>query len=533
MNLLIVDDEYEVIAGMMQSIDFEKLGFENVYTALDARHAREILERFPVDILLTDIEMPLESGIELLTWVRDSGLEIVSLFCTSYANFDYAQKAVELHSFDYYLKPIEYSELTGRLRAAAAEVERGRSARNLQKYGSLWLSSREDYKFSFWHRAILGSVSGQSLSALSKDSLLDYTGSDCFAPAILLLTDESAMLEQWKKYAFKNITAEIFSGDSAISAESLIPLSPFSWCVIFQAREGFSEKLLLRYFSELSVTVKLHLSASVSLYYCPDATLDSIHSDYRLLHDVFSDDVLRRRKTVNARRYQKRKFAYRPPDLENWGALLLKDSGRFYQELCRYLDELSASGTINLAVLQSFRIDLLQLFHAALQPRHIDIHELYGDDRFNLLFDSALLSVSQMKHCAEYLTGLAARSLSEFEQSQSAVGRVREYIGSHLSEKITRTSMAKLVYLNSDYLARVFKKETGVSLGEYLQEQRINEAKRLLSQTETPVSVISQNVGYDNFSYFSYLFHERTGMTPLAYRKKFPPEFGICGKKST
>lgn len=79
--------------------------------------------------------------------------------------------------------------------------------------------------------------------------------------------------------------------------------------------------------------------------------------------------------------------------------------------------------------------------------------------------------------------------------------------------------MAKLVYLNADYLARLFKKEVGMSIGAYLHECRIQEAKKLLLQAELPINEVAQRVGYDNFSYFSYLFRKRTGVSPNEYRK--------------
>lgn len=105
MNVLLVDDEMDVLEGITDALDFDSLGIESVYLAQSAAHAREILLSRNVDIMVTDIEMPGESGLDLLQWVRDSGLDTVTLFCTSYANFNYAQKALKMHSFDYFLNP--------------------------------------------------------------------------------------------------------------------------------------------------------------------------------------------------------------------------------------------------------------------------------------------------------------------------------------------------------------------------------------------------------------------------------------------
>ena len=84
MNVLLVDDEMDVLEGITDALDFDSLGIESVYLAQSAAHAREILLSRNVDIMVTDIEMPGESGLDLLQWVRDSGLDTVTLFCTSY-----------------------------------------------------------------------------------------------------------------------------------------------------------------------------------------------------------------------------------------------------------------------------------------------------------------------------------------------------------------------------------------------------------------------------------------------------------------
>ncbi len=72
-------------------------------------------------------------------------------------------------------------------------------------------------------------------------------------------------------------------------------------------------------------------------------------------------------------------------------------------------------------------------------------------------------------------------------------------------------------------LKRRFKAATGLTLIDYIQNLRIEEAKRLLETTTLPVEVISAEVGYDNLSFFNRLFRRRCGLTPARYRKLFNP----------
>ena len=96
---------------------------------------------------------------------------------------------------------------------------------------------------------------------------------------------------------------------------------------------------------------------------------------------------------------------------------------------------------------------------------------------------------------------------------------MREYIGAHLEQDLTRAHLSRIVYLNPDYLARLFKKELGVSLGQYIKDRRMEKACHALVETRMAVSRIAGMVGYDNYSYFIKLFREQFGMTPVEYRK--------------
>ena len=73
MKLLIVDDQESVINGLLDGIDWSGLSVDQVLTASNALEAKNIFERESVDIVLCDIEMPVESGIDLFHWVRKKG----------------------------------------------------------------------------------------------------------------------------------------------------------------------------------------------------------------------------------------------------------------------------------------------------------------------------------------------------------------------------------------------------------------------------------------------------------------------------
>ena len=118
MNLLVVDDEFFIVQGIINSVDREDLGISQVYSAYSAEQARRVIENEQVDILLTDIEMPKESGLELLSWLQETHRDIITLILTGHQRFDYAHMAIKLHCLGYILKPVNKNTLNDELRNA-------------------------------------------------------------------------------------------------------------------------------------------------------------------------------------------------------------------------------------------------------------------------------------------------------------------------------------------------------------------------------------------------------------------------------
>lgn len=110
-QVLMVDDEEPALLGLEEGVHWSELDVERVYKCHSKDTAIRMLRMYPVDILITDIEMPGGNGIELIRWVRENKKNLKAVFYTGYAEFSYAQEALRLGVEDYLLKPIPYDEL--------------------------------------------------------------------------------------------------------------------------------------------------------------------------------------------------------------------------------------------------------------------------------------------------------------------------------------------------------------------------------------------------------------------------------------
>ena len=137
-------------------------------------------------------------------------------------------------------------------------------------------------------------------------------------------------------------------------------------------------------------------------------------------------------------------------------------------------------------------------------------------------------TAAQYKHSNAYLMGLLFQIFSvcdsvknaELVSSESYSATVCSYIGSRYTEKLTVELLSAVVGLSSKHLIRIFKKHTGKTLMQYVEETRIDNAAVLLRSTNISIGEIANASGYEDALYFSKVFRKRFGVSPSEYRKK-------------
>lgn len=92
--------------------------FDCIYQAYSTEQAKRIIEKESMDILITDIEMPKETGLSLVFWIYSNAYPIICMILSGHQRFDYAQKALKLHCASYVLKPIDKTQLCDEIRHA-------------------------------------------------------------------------------------------------------------------------------------------------------------------------------------------------------------------------------------------------------------------------------------------------------------------------------------------------------------------------------------------------------------------------------
>ncbi|NLY91343.1 MAG: response regulator [Firmicutes bacterium] len=154
------------------------------------------------------------------------------------------------------------------------------------------------------------------------------------------------------------------------------------------------------------------------------------------------------------------------------------------------------------------------------------VNELGGtveaiDSKERLLVLAAHISnANRLKNMFTEVCLTAAHYLGELKKSCRIINRVKQYVEKYYYKNLKLKDMAELLYLNPAYLGQLFKKETGMPFCQYVNEQRLQNAKKLLLRTDLAIYQIAERVGYKNVDYFIYKFKEKENCTPLEYKNK-------------
>lgn len=522
--ILLVDDEYPTIEAIRTQSDWKKVGFDRVLTADSVQSAKEQFFRNTIQVLLCDIEMPGETGLDLLQWMRVYSPDTIGIFLTCHADFTYAREAVKMGAFDYLLKPVSIGDIERVTGNALSEWEKRHSS---TVRGELWERNKPAVIEHFWWDVL------NNLLSDSKERMLKQIGEkklsiDVEADYLLMscvIRQWNLDLTVWEKYdldfVVKNILTELFADEHP----SLLSDTVNRKWILFPYDAGRSPdgEVIRKKAGRFMEFMKEHFDTKSSFYMGDPCKIEKLPA----MHDMLV------RQEQNNVSYDDRIFCLQEDvgpgsgkledqkELEEWKVLLLAGKG---EELCghlrRYVRKMVSDGKMDARILLLFYQDVLQMVYSVLTDCNISVKELLMQYDFEENYKEALTSIEKLLEHLERIIQTAVHHIDSVRHEKGVVGEIKKYIDEHLGEEMSRNSLAELVYLNPSYLARLFRNETGYYLVDYITMKKMEKVQKLLLTTDWSVTQIAQELGYTNMPYFSRVFKKETGCTPVEYRKK-------------
>lgn len=526
MNILIVDDEKYILDSIIQNVKWERLPFDNRFLAHNGEEARKVLMNIPVQVLLCDIEMPKESGLELLEWMRESGMKTIAVFLTSYAEFDYAQKAVQLGSFDYFLKPIQYDKLTDILAKAAERAEEEETARRDQQYGQNWVESEKNRKETFWTQILTGheTYTMEEINYQMEKYGLAYAADQRFI--LMAIRLEGRVQTDWRddsmiSYKLSSTYYECLPEDVDAPIEALWKDSSNIWFAVVSVT-GQGQELWKTVGGAVS-HMRRKLSRNYrefAVYLSEDSYVADIRGRMRQVQEMLFSNILYVQGVFFAGEYLPEKAPDIQMDVRALEEYFLREDEEWLRGyIGRLCSTLKREERVSQMALQKALLEWIRIVFVYLQKNQVEAYLLFENEEYKRLYEQAGYSLEKFREYLYYIVEKSIEYGKQARESDTIIEQIDRYIDDHLADNLTRNSFSEVVYLNPVYLAELFRRAKGISIKRYVNQRRLEKAAELLLSTEENVYNIALKVGYPTSSYFSRKFREYYGVGPAEYRQ--------------
>ncbi|MEK0314655.1 response regulator [Cohnella sp. 56] len=506
-KLFIADDELLVLMGMRVVADWEAAGIEIVGEAQDGRSALSLIMETAPDIVITDLNMPVMDGIELIRRLKQTGYQGQIIVLSNYNELQMVKEAIKAGAADYVLKvTLNGDELVQLVRSLAGVSERAAGGGEQQRKAGLALE---------W---LHGDIDAAELGARIERLRLRIGERNRLLAASVLRGERAAPDDE----TLRNMLLEVVNRKTAAE---VLTLGPGRCLLVFPAGAGTGdepESALRELGEDIRLLIGRYLNLDMQLLYQPQP----------VARERMGEEVRRLAVGLDAEFYELRPGVRRIDEIaatleleETFWRLKqrLRDRLELGEDVAPLLDELFehiADKRYGLKAVRQIGRNLYILAEEAVRSAGGELDATGGPEAADGL-DSA-------PDFAAY----SSRLMQLFERVQAALAQLRSgrkrdeirkaiaFIKQNYRSKIALEDLASHVSLNKNYFSTLFKQETDLSPVEYIIQYKMEKARELLRSGQMSVSEVSHDLGYDDLSYFSRLFKKHYGVSPGSVARK-------------
>ena len=524
---MIIDDNHISVDGICHNIGWSDLNAEVVCKAYDGQQALDYLQNNPVDLIISDIEMPQLDGLSLAENALKLNSSIKIILISAFDKFEYAKQAIRLGAFDYIEKPLDYAYLEKIIRNALDMLDKE------QKNLAILKKSRPIMVDNFFHKLI------QSSSDEARYTLSDYANylqlnlEYHYYQAIVIRIQNAVEIKEKngieeyhiKLMSMSDTIRELFNKNFAL----VHTLSTFDEIVLLLGHNYSNRK----YFYSTSYEL---LTELIQLYkhhlFEVNIGIGSIVKYLWSLSSSYSNAL----KSLEYRFFFPQKDIFTISDTvdKDYAVELYEVSGN--EELIQLLCKNDLDGVKKWIL--SFSEELTQSYKNK-QFIFLRVYQLLGH-LLKFLCDMGLNindmekdiiktyqqldSFSTSAEIFQWLFHLCQTisdemNLSTQSHQEHVCTATLEYIQQHYQDNtLCLNEIADHVHISPAHLSALFKKQRQQNISDVITDIRIEAACSLLKNTSLPLKEISAKGGYSNQYYFSSCFKKKTGKTPSSYR---------------
>lgn len=482
-------DERETLAFLLKELSSDFV----VTAAVNGKEALAYLKLEHYDLIITDVKMPFVNGLELAETIRQQDNQIPIIFVSGYGEFDFVKKALTLQAVDYLLKPINPDEFSALVTETIQKIDETRETiRQAEEVDQL-------IRQNTLHQ-VLNGITWQQLTETELEATLAFARKIKY---LMILDIPSAEINQGKQ--------------NDHSLLSLIP-APFllyerDQYVYFFTTDNLHQ--IKEYREKLETAARKNALKPVSYISKRINSLEEIHGQFLQLKEQLRLKFYARKQPSAT---PKNLIIDDPVEEIRWTneflQALKEDRLENAEDLSNQLfKDFEEAATASPSMVRFFFATLLQKAAEAIETDPIFLRKQ----------TTAIINAQQLveiKICLSNFLHQQSETLKFVAETKNDyVKTTKRYIANHFHEQLGLEDLARQVALSPKYLSEIFIQEEGVGITKYLKDFRIAKAKELLLNTPAKIKQISEDVGFNNYSYFVKIFRETVGMTPDHFRK--------------
>ena len=535
-QLLIVDDEAHVVDRLQSTINWASIGIEQVFKAYSGKEALELLEQMSIDIVITDIQMPGISGLQLIAEINRRWAKTKCILLSGYSDFNYAKEAILQGSEDYLLKPVTEQALLATV------------SRVMEKLQKEWETVISTQRLTYTLKENLPLLRGNLLNDLlqghkisehslrEKMHILELPDYHEHACVLMMVRLESDFLEydtghlSLMEYAISNMADELF----AEKFDSWHTKDAHDYLVfVMKHKQETPEKedaaWLERTASVLQSAVKNYLKGKISILLSSwgefpaemNALYNSSLSAFRKRigseHELFmrlGDESVQTELSALQKLYE-------PPTLNH-----LLEAARWEdteEKLSQIFDEMEVRFSESQEHLLEVYFSIASAFAYIAHKNGRQLHQLIGGDYDRMMEGIPFRTVNQLREWSIRSLQRMKEDMDQERQDSRAtlIKDIRSFIDQHLASDVSLQSIADHVYMHPVYISKIYKLETGENLSDYVNHARMDKAAYLLKSGQDKIYEIATQLGYQRPHSFNHAFKKHYGMTPQEYRDQY------------
>lgn len=515
-RILIVDDEKKEREGIALLI--RRFGIQLEYElAENGEEALKRIEKKHFDILLTDIRMPYMDGIQLIRGVQELGKSPVCIIYSAYGEFEYAQNAISLGVLEYLLKPIEldaFKELFEKvIHLCDEKKEIIQKQEEIIQYQEEAVIQRLGWKLLTYLEGEGEETLSEELKQTVEDELNNVFNPETeFYIPVLVSSYSNLFVRVWDEYRqeiesqFGDSTLIFNNTDNQIFVLLICDKESFRLSRIRKKCEFLIDVTQKKYQSDLFVVLGKSCESLSQLrkeYGELKEQVDYqffIQKSQLLVHD---ESYFFKKENDMLGLYFERIFnCARMQDYKG----MLKE----FKKVFHYISKENGFSSIYVKYTFTDAIKRINEYASADIDLIPYIEQIYQAKNIEYVSESIETCLAEMEHHKK-----------EEHNENRLVRMAKEIVYEKYSENNLNVSfIADELNVSSAYLSNLFKVETGTNLVKFITKYRLERAKELLTQTNMKIGDIAQKVGYLNVSYFTSIFRNYEGCSPLQYREK-------------